>query len=93
MLSLHRSRWSIAVTLFACSTAVAVWIVGSLSERSLTPLEFLGVAGSAAAIVAASFWARYSEQQVQNRTGEVRKPSRGPEPEQPSRSWRYPSAD
>ena len=86
MRMLHRRRWAIAVTVFVCTFAVALWIIGRLSNRSLSPLEVIGVAGGVAAIVAAFSWARNSEQRAQNRASDPHKPNRGTTHNDPQRS-------
>ena len=85
MRMLHRRRWAIAVTVFVCTFAVALWIIGRLSNRSLLPLEVIGVAGGVAAIVAAFSWARNSES-AQNRASDPHKPNRGTTHNDPQRS-------
>ena len=79
MLMLHRRRWATIVTVFVCSLAVALLLLGRLTNRSLSHLEFIGVAAGVAAIVAAFSWARYSELRARDRAGDTHHP----EPESP----------
>ena len=79
MLMLHRRRWATIVTVFVCSLAVAFFVLGCLTDRSLSRLEVIGVAAGIAALVAAVSWARYSEPRARDRAGVAHQP----EPDSP----------